>query len=86
MADIEDLINNVLNQDFSAAGPTFNELMNDRVADALEQEKIAVAGQIFNGEEPEEEQLEFDLDDIDDEEIDDAIDEVDDDDEEIDEE
>lgn len=86
MADIEDLINNVLNQDFSAAGPTFNELMNDRVADALEQEKIAVAGQIFNGEEPEEEQLEFDLDDIDDEEIDDAIDEVDDDEEEIDEE
>lgn len=86
MADIEDLINNVMNQDFSAAGPTFNELMNDRVADALEQEKIAVAGQIFNGEEPEEEQLEFDLDDIDDDEIDDAIDEVDDDDEEIDEE
>jgi len=86
MATIEDLINSVADQDFSNAGPTFNELMQSRIADALEQEKIAVAGQIFNGEEPEEEQLEFDLDDITDEEIDDAIEEIDDEDEESDEE
>ena len=49
--------------------------------DALEQEKIAVAGQIFNGEEPEEEvEMEAETDDIDvdvtDEEIEDAIDEL----------
>lgn len=72
MTDIEELINNVMNQDFSAAGPMFNDIMSDRITDALDQEKIAVAGQIFNGEDPEEE-LDFDLDDVDDDEIDDAI-------------
>lgn len=87
MADIDELINNVANQDFSKAGPTFAEIMNSKIADAMEQEKIAVAGQIFNGEEPEEEvddeeQLEFDLDDISDEDEDEAIDELEDDDEE----
>lgn len=78
---IEDLINTVVDQDFSKSGPMFAEIMQSKMNDALEQEKIAVAGQIFNGEEPEEEQLELDLDDEDDditdEEIDDAIDELD---------
>jgi hypothetical protein len=81
MTEIEDLINNVANQDFSKAGPTFMEIMNAKIDDALEQEKIAVASQIFNGEEPEEdedEQLEFDLDDVDDEDMDEAIDDLDD--------
>ena len=82
---IEDLINNVIDQDFAKAGPTFQELMQDRMNDALEQEKISVAGQIFNSEEPEEEidngdtTAEEDLEDIDDftdEEIEDAIDEL----------
>lgn len=77
---IEDLINNVVDQDFAKAGPTFQELMQDRMNDALEQEKISVAGSIFNGEEPEEE-VEMEADDIDveditDEEIEDAIDEL----------
>ena len=52
--NIEDIINNVANQDFSKAQPTFAELMKQKVNDALEQEKIAVANQIFNSEEPEE--------------------------------
>jgi hypothetical protein len=81
---IEDLINNVVDQDFAKAGPTFQELMQDRMNDALEQEKIAVAGQIFNGEEPEEEEEvemeaetdDIDVDDVTDEEIEDAIDEL----------
>jgi hypothetical protein len=80
---VEDLINNVVDQDFAKAGPTFHELMQDRMNDALEQEKIAVAGQIFNGEEPEEEEVEMeaetddiDVDDVTDEEIEDAIDEL----------
>jgi len=64
----------------------FNELIGDKMNDALEQEKISVADQIFNGAEPEEEQLELDLEDgeveetededITDEELDAAIDEV----------
>ena len=78
---IEDLINNVVDQDFAKAGPTFQELMQDRMNDALEQEKISVAGSIFNGEEPEEVEMEAEDDDIDveditDEEIEDAIDEL----------
>ena len=52
--NIEDIINNVANQDFSKAQPTFAELMKQKVNHALEQEKIAVANQIFNSEEPEE--------------------------------
>lgn len=78
---IENLINNVVDQDFAKAGPTFQELMQDRMNDALEQEKISVAGSIFNGEEPEEEvEMEadddIDVEDITDDEIEDAIDEL----------
>lgn len=82
---IEDLINNVVDQDFAKAGPTFQELMQDRMNDALEQEKISIAGSIFNGEEPEEEEVEMeemegiddiDVEDITDDEIEDAIDEL----------
>lgn len=78
---IEDLINNVIDQDFAKAGPTFQELMQDRMNDALEQEKISVAGSIFNGEEPEEEvemeaEDDIDVEDITDDEIEDAIDEL----------
>ena len=78
---IEDLINNAVDQDFAKAGPTFQELMQDRMNDALEQEKISVAGSIFNGEEPEEVEMEaeddeIDVEDITDEEIEDAIDEL----------
>ena len=33
-------------------------IMKQKVNNALEQEKIAIAGQIFNGEEPDEEESE----------------------------
>lgn len=77
---IEDLINDVTNQDFAKAQPTFAELMSSKVADALEQEKINVAAQIFNNatdpnsEEEimgDDQQLELDLEDEDELEIDD---------------
>ena len=79
---IEDLINTVTTQDFSKAAPTFAEIMQSKIDDALEQEKIAVADQVFNGAQPEEDEEVSDekaaeLDDITDEEIDDAIDETD---------
>ena len=76
---IEDLINDVSNQDFAKAQPTFAELMNSKVADALEQEKINVAAQIFNNAtDPDSEdeimgddqQLELDLDHDDSEDVD----------------
>jgi hypothetical protein len=82
---IEDLINTVASQDFSKAAPTFAEIMQDKISDALDQERIAVADQVFNGVEPEDEEISdeeaAELDDVTDEEIEDAIDEVEDDEE-----
>ena len=82
---IEDLINNVTAQDFSKAGPTFAEIMQDKITDALEQEKIAVADQVFHNAEPEDEEISdeeaAELDDVSDEEMEDAIDETDEEDE-----
>ena len=82
---IEDLINNVADQDFSKAGPTFAEIMQTKMGDALEQEKIAVANQVFNGA-SEEDEDEDDIEDITDEEMEDALDELEDEEEEDDEE
>jgi len=60
----QDLIQNALDQDFNKANATFGEIMTMKMADLLDQEKINVAGQIYNGEEPEDEdQLELDLED-----------------------
>lgn len=77
MADVIDFIDQVINQDFSKAAPTFDELMKDRMNTALEQEKIAVAGQIFNGAEEAAEEDDVDEDDdFDDEDLDDNAEEA----------
>lgn len=75
--DIESLINNVANQDFGKAGPTFAEILKSKMSDALDQEKIAVADAVFNGKG--EETLADDESDPDEEDIDAAIDELEDD-------
>ncbi|MDC0308658.1 hypothetical protein OAL25_00190 [bacterium] len=62
MSDIETMIGHAANQDFNAANDIFQELIGQRMTDALDQAKIEVAGQVFNGEE---EQLELDLEDED---------------------
>ena len=59
---VQDLIQAALNQDYNHANDVFGNLMGEKMSDALEQEKIAIANQIYNGEEPEE-----DIDDIADE-------------------
>lgn len=61
---VQDLIQAALNQDYNHANDIFGNLMGEKMSDALEQEKIAIANQIYNGEEPEEE---LDIDDIADE-------------------
>ena len=61
---IEDLIDDITRQNFAKAEPHFHTILQSKVNDALEAEKVKVAGHIFNGEE-EEEQLELDLDDED---------------------
>jgi hypothetical protein len=58
---IEDLIDDITKQNFAKAEPHFHTILQSKVDDALEAEKVKVAGHIFNGEE--EEQLELDLDD-----------------------
>jgi hypothetical protein len=69
MATIEDFIGYAANKDFTKAGDTFSSLMADKMAAALDQEKIKVGGQIYNDMDPEEmqtsdeDQLELDLDD-----------------------
>lgn len=51
---IEDLVQAALDQNYTAAADIFGNVMGEKMSTALEQEKIAVAGQIYNGEEPEE--------------------------------
>ena len=64
MENIEQLIQQANDKDFANANNTFVDIMNQKLADTLEQEKIKVAGQIYNGEESDdEEQLELDLED-----------------------
>lgn len=60
---IEDLIKHSLDQNFNKANDLFGDLMGQKVFDALEAEKIKVANQIYNDEEPEVE-TEFDTDQI----------------------
>ena len=47
---IADLINAIQAQDFNAAESQFNDLVGERLADTLDQAKIAIADQIFNAQ------------------------------------
>ena len=83
MAEVTDFLDQVINQDFASAAPTFADIMGDRVSDSLEQEKVKMADSVFNGVDAEEraneDQYEMDLDDpeIDDEDdLDDAAEEA----------
>ena len=81
MENIEQLIQQATDKDFANANNTFVDIMNQKLADTLEQEKIRVSGQIYNGLESEEdeEQLELDLDDDDEVELEDESEEDEDD-------
>ena len=81
---VQDLIQYSLDQDFNKAGKAFGEIMTVKLNDLLDQEKIRLSDQIYNGvkDEPEEgEQLDLDLDDGN-EEVPDETPEVEDSDEE----
>lgn len=70
MSDIETMIDAAVNQDFNAANGIFNELINARLTDTLEQEKINTAASIFDQEnvdvsDDEDEQLDLDFEDED---------------------
>jgi len=77
MSDIETMIDAAVNKDFNAANGIFNELINARLTDTLEQEKINTAASIFDQEnvdvsDDEEEQLDLDFEDDDDDAAEDA--------------
>jgi len=84
IAAVKDLIDQATDQDFSGASKTFQDVMTIKMSDLLDQEKVRLADQIYNGVEPEDEE-DLDLeDDIDAEEDmeDEAVQESDPDDEE----
>ena len=53
----ENFINAVTAKDFVSASKDFEDIMMAKVGDALDQEKINLAGQVFNDEDPSEEEI-----------------------------
>jgi len=70
MAEVVDFIDQVINQDFASAAPTFKDIMGDVMNQSLEQEKVKLADQMFNGAQTEPDVTEIGLDDLDDDELD----------------
>jgi len=70
MAEVADFIDQVINQDFASAAPTFKDIMGDVMNQSLEQEKVKLADQMFNGAQTEPDVTEIGLDELDDEELD----------------
>jgi hypothetical protein len=66
---IENFIDNVMDKDYTSAQTTFADLMQARMQDALDQQKIIVAGQMFGEED--------DPDDVEDEDLEDVFDDED---------
>ena len=54
-SQIQDLIKNAIEKDYNGANKVFGEVMTIKLADIMDQEKIKMADQIYNGAEPEEE-------------------------------
>lgn len=70
--DVQGLIQHAMDQDFNKANKVFGDVMTLKLQDMMDQEKIKIADQIYNGVEPDEEQLDLDLDDpLDDDDIED---------------
>ena len=64
---VEDLINSISGEQALDVSQIFDDLMSSKVSDALEAEKIRVAGEVFNGVSGEED------DDVSEEEVDAAL-------------
>lgn len=70
MSEIENLIQHALDQDYNKANQIFGDLMGEKIDDALEQEKINIANQAYNGIDSEEEIDDEDIEEFDDEDFD----------------
>ena len=51
---VNDFINAIEKQDFTSAEKNFNDMIGDRMQDALDQAKVKVASAMYNDEESEE--------------------------------
>lgn len=58
--DIDNFLNNVTNKNFSDAGKQFADMINARLADRLESHKAVIANQVYNGIDPDEEDVDLD--------------------------
>ena len=63
---VQDMIQNALDQDYNNANKVFGDIMTIKMNDLLDQEQTKLADAIYNGvqpdeEEPDDNQLEFDL-------------------------
>jgi len=56
----KELIQQALDQDFNKANATFADIMAVKMSDVLDQEQIKLADQVYNGVEPEDEDVEDD--------------------------
>ena len=57
VSSAENFINAVTAKDFVSASKDFEDIMMAKVGDALDQEKINLASQVFNDEDPSEEEI-----------------------------
>ena len=64
--DTQTMIQHALDQDWNKANKIFGDMMSGKVQDVLDQEKIRLADQIYNGAE---EELEDEVEEIDDEQL-----------------
>ena len=55
---IEDLVQHSLAQDYNKANEVFGTVMTTKLADVLDQTKVKLAGQIYNGDPEDEEEIE----------------------------
>ena len=55
---IEDLVKHSLAQDYNKANEVFGTVMTTKLADVLDQTKMKLAGQIYNGDPEDEEDIE----------------------------
>lgn len=82
MSQLNDLVKHAIDQDYNKANKIFGDVMTVKLSDVLDQEKIRLADQVYNGIDPEDEddiedddQLELDLEDEDEIEVEDMEDE-----------
>jgi len=74
---IEDLINSIQNKEYTDAEQTFNDIIGDRLQNALDQTKVRMANQMYNDAEEEYDEEEGD-EEMSDNEFDDDFEEEDD--------